>query len=128
MNRVCIIGRLTRDPEIRMTQDTQHTVARFGIAVDIGKDKANFFNVTAWDKTAQFCEKYLKKGTKIGLEGQLRTDEYTDKNGQKVTTVYILADRIEFCENKKEEQKPDANGFVQIPDTIDQEELPFNFN
>ena len=122
MNRVCIIGRLTRDPEIRVTQETQNTVARFGIAVDIGKDKANFFNVTAWDKRAEFAEKYLKKGTKVGIEGQLRTDEYTNKDGQKVTGVYILADRIEFCE-RKEDEKPN-NGFMDVPKD---EELPFNF-
>lgn len=126
MNRVCIMGRLTRDPEIRMTQDTQHTVARFGIAVDIGKDKANFFNVTAWDKRAEFAEKYLKKGTKVGIEGQLRTDDYTNKDGQKVSTVYILADSFDFCESKKAEEKK-SDGFVAIPDNIDSEELPFNF-
>lgn len=124
MNRVCIIGRLTRDPEIRITQDGQTTVGRFGIAVDIKKDLVNFFNVTAFNKTAEFCEKYLKKGTKVGIEGQLRTEEYTNRDGQKVSTVYILADRIEFCEKKQEEPKPD---FVNIPDNIDSEELPFNF-
>ena len=128
MNRLCIIGRLTKDPEIRATQDGAHTVARFGIAVDIKKDQANFFNVTAWDKTAQFAEKYLRKGTKIGLEGQLRTDDWTNKDGQKITSVYILADKIEFCESKKDEApKTDTNGFMTIPDTVDQEELPFNF-
>lgn len=120
MNRVCIIGRLTKDPEIRITQDAQTTIARFGIAVDIKKDVANFFNVTAFNKTAEFCEKHLKKGMKVGLEGQLRTDDYTNRDGQKVTTVYILADRIEFCEKK--EEKP--SGFMDIPND---EEMPFNF-
>ena len=127
MNRVCLIARLTRDPEIRMTQD-QKTIARLGIAVDIKKDQANFFNVTAWEKTAEFCEKHLKKGMKVGIEGQLRTDEYTNRDGQKVSSVYILADRIEFCESKKQEQPAtDPNGFMTVPDNIDSEELPFNF-
>ena len=128
MNRVNIIGRLTRDPEIRMTRDSAHTIARFSIAVDIGKNNANCFNVTAWDKQAEFAEKYLKKGTKIGLDGQLRTDEYTDKNGQKVVTVYILANSFDFCESKAQEQPAQTNdGFMTIPDNVDSEELPFNF-
>lgn len=133
MNRLTIIGRLTRDPEIRMTQDGQTTIARFGIAVDRrGKDqKADFFNVTAFNKTAQFAEKYLKKGTKIAIAGHLQMDEYTNKDGQKVTNVIIIADEVEFCESKKsvtDSNQPvtDGNGFMPI-DKLDQEELPFNF-
>lgn len=133
MNRLTIIGRLTRDPEIRMTQDGQTTIARFGIAVDRrGKDqKADFFNVTAFNKTAQFAEKYLKKGTKIAIAGHLQMDEYTNKDGQKVTNVIIIADEVEFCESKKsvtDSNQPvtDDNGFMPI-DKLDQEELPFNF-
>ena len=121
-----MIGRLSRDPEVRITQDGNTTVARFGIAVDRQRDKADFFNVTAFNKTAEFVEKYLKKGTKIGLEGQLRTDEYTNRDGQKVTSVFILADKIEFCERKQEQPATDANGFMTIPDDIG-EELPFHF-
>ena len=126
MNRVILLGRLSRDPEVRVTQDGQTTIAKFGIAVDRrGKeDKADFFNVTAFNKTAIFVEKYLKKGTKVAITGQLRTDSYTNKNGQKVTSVFILADRVEFCERKAEEKQND--GFLDIPKDI-QEELPFNF-
>lgn len=130
MNRLEIIGRLTRDPEVRVTQDGQTTIARFGIAVDRrGRDqKADFFNVTAFNKTAQFAEKYLKKGTKIAIGGHLQMDEYTNKDGQKVTTVIIIADDVEFCESKKQEQPAtDPNGFMTVPDNIDSEELPFNF-
>lgn len=128
MNRVCMIGRLTRDPEIRVSQNGQTTIARFGIAVDRrGKEqKADFFNMTAFDKTAQFCEKYLKKGTKIAVCGHLQMDEYTNRDGQKVTNVIIIADELEFCESKKAEEKK-SDGFVNIPDNIDSEELPFNF-
>jgi len=133
MNRLTIIGRLTRDPEIRMTQDGQTSIARFGIAVDRrGKDqKADFFNVTAFNKTAQFAEKYLKKGTKIAIAGHLQMDEYTNKDGQKVINVIIIADEVEFCESKKsvtDSNQPvtDDNGFMPI-DKLDQEELPFNF-
>ena len=133
MNRLTIIGRLTRDPEIRMTQDGQTTIARFGIAVDRrGKDqKADFFNVTAFNKTAQFAEKYLKKGTKIAIGGHLQMDEYTNKDGQKVTNVIIIADEVEFCESKKsvtDSNQPvtDKDGFMDVPKDLD-EELPFNF-
>lgn len=130
MNRLTIIGRLTRDPEIRMTQDGQTTIARFGIAVDRrGKEqKADFFNVTAFNKTAQFAEKYLKKGTKIAIGGRIQQDEYTNKDGQKVSNVIIIADELEFCEKKQEvQEEPKKDGFMPIPDNLDSEELPFNF-
>ena len=134
MNRLEIIGRLTRDPEIRVTQDGQTAIAKFGIAVDRrGKDqKADFFNVTAFNKTAQFAEKYLRKGTKIAIAGRLQQDEYTNKEGQKVTNVIIIADEVEFCEKKQavtDSNQPvtDKDGFMKIPDNIDSEELPFNF-
>ena len=124
MNSINIIGRLSRDPEVRVNPNGETTVAHFGIAVDRGKEEADFFNVTAWNKTALFAEKYLKKGTKVGITGQLRTDTYTNKAGQKTTSVFILADRIEFCESKKAEEKTD--GFMDVPKDLG-EELPFNF-
>lgn len=126
MNRLELIGRLTRDPETRITQDGNTTVARFGIAVDrrSREQKADFFNVTAFNKTAEFVEKYLKKGTKIAICGRLQQDEYTNRDGQKVSTVGVIADEVEFCESKKEEPKND--GFMTIPDDIG-EELPFKF-
>ena len=127
MNKVMLMGRLTRDPEVRVTQDGQTTIAKFGIAVDRrGKeDKADFFNVTAFNKTAQFAEKYLKKGTKIALAGRLQQDEYTNKDGQKVTSVSVVAEEVEFCESKKTEDKP-KDGFMDVPKDLG-EELPFNF-
>lgn len=128
MNRLEIIGRLTRDPEIRVTQDGQTAIAKFGIAVDRrGKDqKADFFNVTAFNKTAQFAEKYLRKGTKIAICGRIQMDEYTNKEGQKVTNVIIIADEIEFCESKKEQAEQKNDGFMDVPKDLG-EELPFNF-
>ena len=127
MNKCMMLGRLTRDPEVRVTQDGQTTIAKFGIAVDRrGKeDKADFFNVTAFNKTAQFAEKYLKKGTKIALSGRLQQDEYTNKDGQKVTSVSVVAEEVEFCESKKTEDKP-KDGFMDVPKDLG-EELPFNF-
>ena len=128
MNKVMLMGRLSRDPEVRYTQGEKSTaVARFGIAVDRrGKDeKADFFNVTAFGKTAEFVEKYLKKGTKIALSGRLQLDEYTNKDGQKVTSVSVVAEEVEFCESKKTEDKP-KDGFMDVPKDLG-EELPFNF-
>ena len=129
MNKVILMGRLSRNPEVRVTQDGQTTIARFGIAVDRrGKEnKADFFNVSAFNKTAQFAEKYLKKGTKIALSGRLQQDEYTNRDGQKVTSVIIIADEVEFCERKQEQPATDSNGFMTVPDNIDSDELPFNF-
>ena len=129
MNKAILTGRLTRDPEIRVTQDGQTTIARFGLAVDRKQkeQKADFFNLTAFNKTAQFAEKYLKKGTKVNVIGHLQNDEYTNRDGQKVTQTIVIVEEVEFCESKKEqtEQKPD--GFIDIPKDIDSEELPFNF-
>ena len=129
MNKVVLTGRLTRDPEIRITQDGQTTIGRFGLAVDRkGKEqKADFFNLTAFNKTAQFAEKYLKKGTKVNVIGHLQNDEYTNRDGQKVTQTIVIVEEVEFCESKKQEEKPDNEGFMKIPDNIDSEELPFNF-
>lgn len=131
MNKLVLMGRLSRDPEVRYTQGEKPTaVARFGIAVDRrGKDeKSDFFNVTAFGKTAEFVEKYLKKGTKICLSGRIQQEEWTDKEGQKHTAVGVIAEEVEFCESKKQEQSAtDHNGFMTVPDNIDSEELPFNF-
>lgn len=130
MNKLVLMGRLSRDPEVRYTQGEKFTaVARFGIAVDRrGKDeKADFFNVTAFGKTAEFVEKYLKKGTKICLAGRIQQEEWTDKEGQKHTAFGVIAEEVEFCERKQEQPATDPNGFMTVPDNIDSEELPFNF-
>ena len=131
MNKVILTGRLTRDPEIRITQDGKTTIGRFGLAVDRkGKEqKADFFNLTTFNKTAEFVEKYMKKGMKIAICGRLQQDEYTNRDGQKVSTVGVIADEVEFCESKKQEEKTEEkpDGFMNIPDNIDSEELPFNF-
>lgn len=129
MNKAILTGRLTRDPEVRVTQDGQTTIAKFGLAVDRKQkeQKADFFSLTAFNKTAIFAEKYLKKGTKVNVIGHLQNDEYTNRDGQKVTQTIVIVEEVEFCESKKEqtEQKPD--GFMDIPKDIDSEELPFNF-
>lgn len=126
MNKVILMGRLTRDPEIRHSQDM--AIAKFTLAVDRrGKDKeTDFISCTAFGKTAEFCEKYIKKGTKIALEGRWQTGSYTNKEGTKIYTNDCIVDQCEFCESKKsEEAAPSApDDFMNLPTDID-EEVPW---
>ncbi len=149
MNKVILMGRLTRDPEVRYsTGDNSTAIARFSIAVDRrfrrGNDgaEADFFNCTAFGKQGEFVEKYLRKGTKILLSGRIQNDNYTNRDGQRVTAVQIIAEELEFAESKnaaggsaRSESSGDAqgrptapvsDGFMNLPDNMD-EELPFNF-
>ena len=130
MNKVIMMGRLTRDPDIRYTPDNM-AIARFALAVDRrfkteGQKEADFFNCTAFAKTAEFCEKYLSKGSKVLLIGRLQNDTYTNRDGQKVYSVQILVEELEFGESKSEteKQKP-ADDFVAVPEDVTEEELPF---
>lgn len=106
MNKVILMGRLTRDPEVRYSQGASQTsVARFSIAVDRrfkreGEPDADFFNCTAFGKQAEFIERYLHKGTKIVLSGRVQNDNYTNKEGQMVYSVRVMVDEIEFAESK----------------------------
>ena len=100
MNKVILMGRLTRDAEM-FVQKTM--VARFCLAVDrsYGEDETDFFNCVSFGKQAEFVEKYLKKGTKILLSGRLQNNTYEDKQGNKVTATQIITEEIEFAESKK---------------------------
>jgi single-strand DNA-binding protein len=149
MNKVILIGRLTRDPDIRWTQgQDQKCVARFTLAVDRRYSKkenneqqtADFISCIAWQKTAEFMEKYIKQGTKIALEGRIQTGSYTNKDNQKVYTTDVVAENVEFAEskgsgqsqeqneNKSQSRQPEADkdGFMNIPDGVEDEGLPFN--
>ena len=117
MNKVIFMGRLTRDPEMRQGGATGTMVARFGIAVDRrfkreGQPEADFFNCVAFGKLAEFVEKYLHKGTKIVLDGEVQNDNYTNKEGRMVYGYQIVANSIEFAESKSAAQ---ANGTYQAP-------------
>ena len=151
MNKVILMGRLTRDPEVRYSQGASQTaVARFSIAVDRrfkreGEPDADFFNCTAFGKQAEFIERYLHKGTKVVLSGRVQNDNYTNKEGQMVYSVRVMVDEIEFAESKNAASQNEGgysnnggfggnaapapsgagDGFMNIPDGID-EELPFN--
>lgn len=135
MNKVILMGRLTKDPEIRVSQSQTH-IARFSIAVDRrfkdkdGNQETDFFNCTAFGKLAEFAEKYLKKGIKVIVSGRLQNDSFTNREGQKVTVTGIVLDEIEFCEKKEEkpaEPTPEEKTEWAAIDSMDQEELPFNF-
>lgn len=136
MNKVTLIGRLTRDPEIRTAQSGT-TVARYSLAVQRafkstnGQQEADFINCVAFGKTAEFAEKYLHKGTKIAVNGRIQTGSYTNKDGQKVYTTDVAVEEHEFVESKQAAGQstppptPASDGFMDIPDEIG-EDLPFN--
>ena len=107
MNKVILMGRLTRDPEIRYSGgDNSMAIARYSIAVDRrfkrqgDQADADFFNCTAFGRTGEFVERYLRKGTKIVLDGELQNDNYTNKEGKMVYGMRIIANNIEFAESK----------------------------
>ncbi len=142
MNKVILMGRLTRDPETRYSQDM--AIGKFSIAVDrrarknAGGDDptADFFNVTAFGKLGEFVERYLKKGTKVVVSGRIQNDNYTNKNGEKVYSVQIIAEEIEFAESKNAQggggdsfggdraSEGPADGFVSMAGATEND-LPF---
>ena len=132
MNKVQIVGRLTRDPDVRYSGgETSTAIARFTVAADRKKreDGADFISCVAFGRTAEFIEKYFSKGMRIGLCGHIQTGSY-EKDGQKIYTTDVIAEEVEFVESKSE-AKPEIkpiehnDGFMNIPDGID-EDLPFN--
>lgn len=136
MNKVILLGNLTRDPEIRYTQgDNPLAIARFSLAVNRrfsknGEKEADFFNCTAFGKQAEFVEKYFKQGSRMMLTGRIQNDNYTNKNGEKVYTVQVIVEEVEFAEKKNSSGGQAENGgstdeFMNIPDGIE-DGLPFN--
>ena len=144
MNKVILMGRLTRDPEVRYSQgDSASAVARYTLAVDRrfrrdGEASADFINCVAFGKAAEFAERYLRQGVKIAVTGRIQTGSYTNRDGQKVYTTDVVVENVEFAESKTsgdnggyvpaDRPSPSGaagDGFMNIPDGID-EELPFN--
>ena len=143
MNKVILMGRLTRDPEVRYgTGENSTEVARYTIAVDRrfkrdGEQNADFIGCVAFGRNAEFAEKYLRQGTKLVLTGRIQTGSYTNRDGQKVYTTDIVVEEQEFAESKaaagnngqnnysRPSAAADAEGFMNIPDGID-DELPFS--
>ena len=149
MNKVILMGRLTRDPEVRYTQGTNSrgestAIARYSLAVDRrfkrdGEPDADFFNCTCFGRQAEFAEKYLRKGTKILITGRIQNDNYTNREGQMVYSVQVMVDEQEFAESKNAaggsvngagsasagQAAPAGDGFMSIPDGLE-DELPFS--
>ena len=153
MNKVILMGRLTRDPEVRYTQGNEPmAIARYTLAVDRrgrkdgGEATADFIQCVAFRNNAEFAEKYLRQGTKIAITGRIQTGSYTNRDGQKVYTTEVVVEEQEFAESKASSDSyaashpqqnaapapsmpspgaASADGFMNIPDGID-EELPFN--
>ena len=147
MNKVILMGRLTRDPDVRYSQgDTPTAVARYTLAVDrrfrrdSDQQTADFIGCVAFGRSAEFAEKYFRKGLKIVITGRIQTGSYTNRDGQKVYTTDVVVEDQEFAESKNassentgggfapmDRPSPSAagDGFMNIPDGID-EELPFN--
>ena len=120
MNNVTMIGRLTRDPETRQTTNG-NKFSRYTIAVDKHGKGTNFFRCVTWDKGADFAEKYLHKGTKIAISGELEQDTYEKPNGEKIERIDIKVNYHEFVEPKRAETPEDfTDPFVEVP-----EEVPF---
>ena len=143
MNKVILMGRLTREPDVRYSQnaDGSMAVARYTLAVDRRRARnnndeqsADFISCVAFGRSGEFAEKYLHQGTKIVVTGRIQTGSYTNKDGQRVYTTDVVVEEQEFAESKKAAGQQDGNnggysdagdGFMNIPDGID-EELPFN--
>lgn len=143
MNKVILMGRLTRDPEVRYSSgDNATAIARYTLAVDRryqreGEQSADFIPCVTFGRSAEFAEKYFRKGTKVALIGRIATGKYTNKEGQTVYTTEVVVEEQEFAESKTASERsqqaagsnpipPNAgDGFMNIPDGVD-EELPFN--
>ena len=138
MNKVILIGRLTRDVEMKYSTNNDTAIARYTLAVNRpfkreGEPEADFLPCVAFNKTAEFAEKYLAKGMRVAIEGRIQTGSYTNSEAKKVYVSEIVVERQEFLEKKIRNSQPEAhaaannsgNAFMDIPDGID-EELPFN--
>lgn len=140
------MGRLTAEPDVRYSQgDNSTAVAKYTLAVDRrfkrdGEPTADFIRCVVFGKPAEFTEKYFRKGTKICISGRIQTGSYTNRDGQKIYTTDVIVEEQDFAESKAAAAQsnniqagpspygpaPDPDGFMQIPDNIDDDELPFS--
>lgn len=134
MNSVILIGRLTKDPVVRYMPDSQTAVATFSLAVDRpvkqGQEKkADFPRVTVFGKQAENCERYISKGSRVGIEGRIQTGSYQDKNGQTVYTTDVIANRVEFLDaGNKNGESGNQTGSNDIPEgfiAVSDDDCPF---
>jgi single-strand DNA-binding protein len=150
MNRVILMGRLTRDPEVRYSQgERSMAIARYTLAVDRrgrrnqdgNEQTADFINCVAFDRAGEFAERYFRQGMRVLISGRIQTGSYTNKDGQRVYTTDIIVDDQEFADSKNAAGGSDGgyqaasrpapssaigDGFMNIPDGVEDEGLPFN--
>ena len=133
MNNVVLIGRLTRDPEVRYTSETQMAVARFSVAIDRpvrsdGEKQTDFPNVVVFGRQAENCERFLSKGRLVGIQGRTQTGKYTNKNGDTVYTTEVFANNVEFLDWGKKETNGDKAEPANVPEGFEkmaEEDIPF---
>jgi single-strand DNA-binding protein len=144
MNKVILMGRLTRDPEVRYSQgERTMTLAKYTLAVDRrgrrsqdgNEQTADFLNCVAFDRAGEFAEKYFRQGMRVLISGRIQTGSYINKDGIKVYTTDIIVEDQEFADSKGaasggqtngRPEPADADGFVNIPDNLEDDSLPFN--
>lgn len=137
MNRVVLIGRLTRNPTITVSQgENPVTIARFSLAINRpyakeDQQSADFISCVAFGKTAETVQKYLSQGRRVALEGRINTGNYTNKDGQKVYTTNVVVEHLEFADSKPSDNAPTdvalpEGEFIDLPDDMGDEGLPFN--
>lgn len=134
MNKVCLIGRLTRDPEVRYTQSNNTLVATFSLAVNrrFAKEgdevQADFIPITAWAKTGEFCSKYFQKGQQVGICGRIQTRNWEDEQGQKHYATEVVAEEVSFADSKRENNSSDLfanNSETSDFEVVSGDDLPF---
>lgn len=143
LNNVILMGRLTRDAEVRYSQGSNTAIARFTLAVDRDYQKegeeraADFISCVAFNKTAEFIERYFKQGSMLAITGKIQTGSYVNKDGQKVYTTEVVVDKASFTGEKRNDSSQPAggyytpkntrdDGFMSIPDGVEDSGLPFN--
>lgn len=138
MNKVILMGRLTRDPEVRYSQgERSMAIAKYTLAIDRRKTQQNsdpgadFINCVAFDRAGEFAEKYFRPGTPGSDSGHLQTGSYTNKDGQKVYTTDVIVESQEFADSRRGRRGAGSRGskdddFMNIPDNVEDEGLPFN--
>ena len=138
MNKVVLMGRLTRDPEVRYSQgERSMAIAKYTLAIDRRKTQQNsdpgadFIKCVAFDRAGEFAEKYFRQGLRVLISGHLQTGSYTNKDGQKVYTTDVIVESQEFADSRRDGSGAGSRGskdddFMNIPDNVEDEGLPFN--
>ena len=128
MNKIILMGRLTKDVDVKYTQSSNTMIANFSLAVNRrfkqeGQPDVDFINIVAWSKTAEFCSKYFKKGQQVGVIGRIQTRNWEDENKQRHYITEVIAEEVYFADSKKEEGKTENNN--EFTNCQQDDDLPF---